>query len=467
MCNKNVANSSIMCKIKYKSEDTKMYTREDILRLAKESDVRYVRLQFTDMLGTVKNVEIPVGNLDRALDNDIMFDGSSIKGFVRIDEADMYLYPDLNTWLVLEWEKSPVGKVARLICDVYKSDRTPYEGDPRFILKRNLLELKKLGFDKFNVGVEPEFFLFKLDASGKPTMEFSDLGGYFDLSPIDGSEDVRRDIVLELQRMGFEMEVSHHEVAYGQHEINFHFDNALEACDNIQTFKVLVKNVARRHGYHATFMPKPVEGINGSGMHSNLSISDSKGNNVFHDVNSANGLSEIALQFIAGIMKHAQSFGLVCNPIVNSYKRLVPGYEAPVYIAWSDSNRSTMIRIPAARGKGQRIEVRSVDPAANPYLAMSVMLSAGLDGIKTKLTALNPLKKNLFRMSDSERRRMGIKNLPENLREAIEFFEKSDLMRETLGAELFEKLIEAKTREWDEYKMRITPYELEKYLPII
>ena len=443
-----------------------MYTREEILKLAKESDVRYVRLQFTDMLGTVKNVEIPVTNLSKALDNDIMFDGSSVKGFVRIDEADMYLYPDLNTWLVLEWEKSPVGKVARLICDVYKTNRTPYEGDPRYVLKRNLLELKALGFDKFNVGVEPEFFLFKLDASGKPTMEFSDLGGYFDLSPIDGSEDVRRDIVLELQRMGFEMEVSHHEVAFGQHEINFHFDNALEACDNIQTFKVLVKNVARRHGYHATFMPKPVQGINGSGMHSNLSISTADGKNAFYDVNSENGLSDVALKFIAGVMKHAQSFGLVCNPIVNSYKRLVPGYEAPVYIAWSDSNRSTMIRIPAARGKGQRIEIRSVDAAANPYLAMSVLLASGIDGIKNDLTALNPLKKNLFKMSETERRRLGIKNLPENLKEAIDFFEKSELMKASLGDELFEKYLEAKNREWDEYKMKVTQWELDKYLPI-
>ena len=444
-----------------------MYSRSDILRLAKENDVRYVRLQFTDMLGTVKNVEIPVSNLEKALDNDIMFDGSSVKGFVRIDEADMYLYPDLNTWLVLEWEKAPVGKVARLICDVYKSNRVPYEGDPRYILKKNLQKLKDLGFDKFNVGVEPEFFLFKLDSNGRPTMEFSDLGGYFDLSPIDGSEDVRRDIVLELQKMGFDMEVSHHEVAYGQHEINFHFDNALEACDNIQTFKVLVKNVARRHGYHATFMPKPVEGINGSGMHSNLSISDALGKNVFYDESKENGLSDIALKFIAGVMKHAQSFGLICNPIVNSYKRLVPGYEAPVYIAWSDSNRSTMIRIPASRGKGQRIEVRSVDPSANPYLAISVLLASGLDGIRNDMTALLPLKKNLFRMSDSERRRIGIKNLPENLKEAIDYFEKSELMKEAVGDELFDKLLEAKNREWDEYKMKVTAWELDKYLPII
>lgn len=447
----------------------KNYTRTDILRLAKENDVRYVRLQFTDMLGTVKNVEIPVTNLERALANEIMFDGSSIQGFVRIDEADMYLYPELSSWLVLEWEtlSQNAGKVARLICDVYKTDRTPYEGDPRFILKRNVLEMKKLGFDKFNVGVEPEFFLFKLDAKGKPTMEFSDLGGYFDLAPVDGSEDVRRDIVLELEKMGFDMEVSHHEVAFGQHEINFHFDNALEACDNIQTFKVLVKNVARRHGYHATFMPKPIQGINGSGMHSNVSLSDKDGNNLFYDPNTEHQLSKTALCFIGGVMKHAQEFCLVTNPTVNSYKRLVPGYEAPCYISWSDANRSTMIRIPAARGKSTRIEVRSVDPSANPYLAMSGLLAAGLDGIRNEMDGLSPIKKNLFKMSDVERKRLGIKNLPESLKEAIEFFSNSDLMKETIGEVLHSKLIEAKTKEWDEYKMRISQWELDKYLPII
>ena len=444
-------------------------TRADILKSAKENDVRYIRLQFTDMLGTVKNVEIPINNLEKALANEVMFDGSSIQGFVRIDEADMYLYPDLSTWLILEWETTPsaAGKVARLICDIYTTSHVPFEGDPRFILKRNLAELKKLGYDKFNVGVEPEFFLFKLDEHGKPTMEFSDLGGYFDLAPIDGSEDVRRDIVLELEKMNFEMEVSHHEVAYGQHEINFHFDNALEACDNIQTFKILVKNVARRHGYHATFMPKPVQGINGSGMHTNCSISDVEGNNLFYDPNTENQLSQTALRFIAGVMKHAQEFALLTNPTVNSYKRLVPGYEAPCYISWSDANRSTMIRIPAARGKATRVEVRSVDPSANPYLAMSALLAAGLDGIRSEIDGISPIKKNLFKMSEQERKRLGIRNLPESLREAIENFSNSTMMKEAIGEILWSKLIEAKTKEWDEYKMKVTQWELDKYLPII
>ncbi len=445
----------------------KNYTRADVLRIAKEKDVRYIRLQFTDMIGTVKNVEIPVSNLERALANEIMFDGSSIEGFVRIDEADMYLYPDLSTWLILEWEKLNGAKVARLICDVYTCKREPYEGDPRRILKNNLNYLKSFGFDKFNVGVEPEFFLFKLDSKGTPTLEFSDLGGYFDMSPIDGSEDVRRDIVLELEKMGFDMEVSHHEVAYGQHEINFHFDNALEACDNIQTFKVLVKNVARRHGYHATFMPKPIQGINGSGMHSNLSLSDASGTNLFYDPHTDNQLSDLAKKFIAGIMKHASEFALLTNPIVNSYKRLVPGYEAPCYISWSDENRSTMIRIPASRGRSTRIEVRSVDPSANPYLAMSALLRGGLYGIEHDLEVPLPLRKNLFKLSDSERRKLGIKNLPENLSDAISAFQGSSLMKETVGDILYLKLIEAKTREWDDYKKIITQWELSKYLPII
>jgi glutamine synthetase len=310
--------------------------------------------------------------------------------------------------------------------------------------------MRDLGFEKFNVGVEPEFFLFKLDEKGKPTMEFSDLGGYFDLAPIDGSEDVRRDIVLELEKMGFEMEVSHHEVAFGQHEINFHFDNALEACDNIQTFKIVVKNVARRHGYHATFMPKPIQGINGSGMHTNCSLSND-GVNLFYDPKTENQLSDTALKFIAGVMKYAQEFALLTNPTINSYKRLVPGFEAPCYISWSDANRSTMVRIPAARGNATRIEVRSVDPSANPYLAMAGLLASGLEGIKNDLNSLTPVKKNL----------------PESLKEAIDSFSNSSLMKETVGDFLYAKLIEAKHREWDEYKIRVTSYELEKYLPII
>lgn len=439
-------------------------TKEQILKSAMLNDVRFIRLQFTDMIGTVKNVEIPVNNLERALDNEMMFDGSSILGFVRISEADMYLYPDYNTWLILEWEKINEGKVARLICDVYTSSKVPFESDPRYILKRNLNILKSMGISKFNVGVEPEFFLFKLDAKGNPTLELSDHGGYFDLAPIDQSEDVRRNIVLELVKMGFKMEVSHHEVAYGQHEINFQYDNAIEACDNIQTFKIVVKNVSKRHNFHATFMPKPIQGINGSGMHTNCSLSNDDGNNLFFDPNGIHGLSELALQFIAGVMKHAASFSLITNPLVNSYKRLVPGYEAPCYIAWSDANRSTMIRIPASRGRSTRMELRSVDPSANPYLAMSVILAAGIDGINNKLNSISPIKKNLFKMTDKERKQMGIKSLPSSLYEAIQNFKNSELMKQTLGEDLFEKIIEAKEKEWDKYKVTVSQWELDNYL---
>ena len=440
-----------------------MITKEMILKSAKENAVKYIRLQFTDMVGTIKNVEIPINNLEKALDNEMMFDGSSILGFVRIDEADMYLYPDYNTWLIMEWEKAPYGKVARLICDVYKSDKTPFEGDPRYILKRNLKAAYKMGFDKFNVGVEPEFFLFKLDQSGHPTNEFSDVGGYFDLAPVDSSEDVRRNIVLELTKMGFNMEVSHHEVAFGQHEVNFEYDNALEACDNIQTFKLVVKNVARRHGYHATFMPKPVSGINGSGMHTNLSLSKD-GKNAFFDPKSENQLSATALKFISGIMKHAKEFTFITNPTVNSYKRLVPGFEAPSYISWSDANRSTMIRIPATRGKSTRIEVRSVDPTTNPYLGMSVLLASGLDGITSDLPIVSPIKRNLFKLSKRELRRLKINELPSDLHEALVSFKKSKLMEESIGENLFLKLIELKKTEWDEFRTYVTDWELNKYL---
>lgn len=445
----------------------KNYTRVDILEEAKKNDVRYVRLQFTDMLGTVKNVEIPVTNLERALSNEIMFDGSSIQGFVRIDEADMYLYPDLSTWLILEWEDLKVGKVARLICDVYTTKHVPYEGDPRYILKRNLLHLKDLGYDKFNVGVEPEFFLFKLDAHGRPTMEFSDHGGYFDLAPIDGSEDVRRDIVLELEKSGFTVEASHHEVAPSQNEINFEFSNIVEACDKVQTFKLVVKNVARRHNLHATFMPKPIANINGSGMHTNCSLADLDGNNAFYDPNDEIGLSLVARQWITGILTHSKNFCAITNPTINSYKRLVPGYEAPCYVSWSEHNRSVMIRIPATRGKTTRTEIRSVDNTANPYLAVAVILASGLDAIENNLPLIDPINENLFALTPTERKNLGVSNLPDNLKEAIDLLKEDKLMKETLGDHIFNKFIEYKTREWDEFRKTVTEWEIKRYINII
>lgn len=443
------------------------YTKEMIKKEAESQNVRYIMMQFTDMLGTVKSVEIPVSSLDKALNNEIMFDGSSVEGFVRIQEADMFLHPDLGTWLVMDFEEIRHGKIARFICDVYDTHGVSFKGDPRSILKKNLEEMKKYGFDKFNIGVEPEFFLFKLDDKNNPTIEVSDLGSYFDFSFNTSSEQCRREIVLELEKLGFNMEVAHHEVSPGQHETNFCFDNALEACDNIQTFKMVVKNVARRYNLHASFMPKPIAGINGSGMHTNCSLSDKDGNNLFYDKGSKNGLSDICHKFIAGIIKHARGFCLVTNPTVNSYKRLVPGYEAPCYISWSDSNRSTMIRIPAPRGKGTRVEVRSVDPSCNPYLAMSVLLASGIDGIKNNLECESPIYDNVFTMTREEREAVGIYNLPENLKDAIKEFKKDEIGKVALGEHVCNKLVIAKTKEWDEYRVYVTDWEIKKYLPLI
>lgn len=440
-----------------------MKTRNDIIQSIKDNDVKYIRLMFTDMLGIIKSVEVPSTKIDKVLNNEQMFDGSSIEGFVRIQEADMFLYPDLNTWLILPWEKLKEGSVARLICDVYRPDGTPFEGDPRYILKKSLSYMKELGFSKFNVGVEPEFFLFKLNDNQKSTLEFTDQGGYFDLAPLDASVDCRRDITLELQKLGFIIEASHHEVAQSQHEINFQFDNALEACDNIQTFKLVVKNIARRHGFHATFMPKPILGINGSGMHTNISLADQDGQNGFYDKNTKNKLSLIAHQFISGILYHAKSMCLLTNPTVNSYKRLVPGYEAPCYISWSEQNRSTMIRIPASRGNATRVEVRSVDCTANPYLAMSVILHAGLFGIENKLN-IKPIEKNLFQLTKLERKALGVENLPSNLKHAIDLFEPSDFIQNVIGKHLTEKLIDAKKKEWESYRVYVSPWEINHYM---
>lgn len=438
------------------------YTREDITRLAKEENVKYIRLQFTDILGTIKNVEIPVSQLEKALDNKMMFDGSSIEGFVRIEESDMYLYPDLSTWVIFPWT-SEKGKVARLICDIYNTDGTPFDGDPRANLKRILQEAKDLGFTNFNLGPEPEFFLFKLDANGEPTLELNDKGGYFDLAPTDLGENCRRDIVLELEEMGFEIEASHHEVAPGQHEIDFKYADAISACDNIQTFKLVVKTIARKHGLHATFMPKPLFGVNGSGMHCNVSLF--KGNeNAFYDKDGKQELSKTAEQFIAGIIKHAPSFTAITNPTVNSYKRLVPGYEAPCYVAWSSKNRSPLVRIPASRGISTRVEVRSVDPAANPYLALAVLLKAGLDGIKNELTPPAPVDRNIYVMTKEEREEEGIVDLPATLYAALEILKADPVMSSALGDHILEHFVEAKEIEWDMFRTQVHPWEREQYM---
>ncbi len=438
------------------------YTREDILRLADEQNVKFIRLQFTDILGTIKNVEIPVSQLEKALDNKMMFDGSSIEGFVRIEESDMNLYPDLDTWVVFPWTAEK-GKVARLICDIYNPDGTPFDGDPRNNLKRVLSQMEELGFTDFNLGPEPEFFLFKLDVEGEPTLELNDNGGYFDLAPTDLGENCRRDIVLELEEMGFEIEASHHEVAPGQHEIDFKYASALRACDDIQTFKLVVKTIARKHGLHATFMPKPLFGVNGSGMHCNMSLFN-KGENAFYDTKGDLELSDTARQFLAGIIKHATSFTAITNPTINSYKRLVPGYEAPCYVAWSAQNRSPLIRIPASRGMSTRVEVRSVDPAANPYLAMSVLLAAGLDGIKNKLEAPAPIDRNIYVMDKQEREEAGIVDLPATLHAALEELKANEVITTALGGHITEHFIEAKEIEWDMFRTQVHPWEREQYM---
>ncbi|WP_147532235.1 type I glutamate--ammonia ligase [Bacillus marasmi] len=440
----------------------KNYTKEDIFRMAKEENVKFIRLQFTDILGTIKNVEIPVSQLEKALDNKMMFDGSSIEGFVRIEESDMYLYPDLSTWVIFPWTAEK-GKVARLICDIYNSDLTPFEGDPRNNLKRVLNEMKELGFTNFNLGPEPEFFLFKLDQQGEPTLELNDNGGYFDLAPTDLGENCRRDIVLELEEMGFEIEASHHEVAPGQHEIDFKYADALTACDQIQTFKLVVKTIARKHGLHATFMPKPLFGVNGSGMHCNLSLFKD-GQNAFYDTSKNLELSDDALHFIAGIIKHAHSFTAVTNPTVNSYKRLVPGYEAPCYVAWSARNRSPLIRIPASRGLSTRVEVRSVDPAANPYLAMAVLLKAGLDGIKNKITPPAPVDRNIYVMTKEERIEAGIDDLPATLAMALENLQADEVITAGLGSHILEHFVEAKEIEWDMFRTTVHQWERDQYM---
>ena len=438
------------------------YTKEDILTIVKDQDVKFIRLQFTDIFGILKNVSITVEQLEKALDNKCMFDGSSIEGFVRIEESDMYLRPDVNTFVIFPWGPQ-TGKVARLICDVYNPDGTPFDGDPRYVLKRALNKALEMGYDTFNVGPECEFFLFLTDNEGNPTMITHDNAGYFDLGPVDLGENARRDMCLVLEEMGFEIEASHHEVAPGQHEIDFKYNDALTTADAILTFKLVVKTIAHRHGLHATFIPKPIFGINGSGMHTNVSLFKN-GKNTFYDENGPLQLSNEAYWFIGGLMRHMKSCAAVTNPIVNSYKRLVPGYEAPVYIAWSARNRSPLIRIPASRGASTRLELRSPDPSCNPYLALAVILAAGLDGIKNKIQPPPSIDRNIFEMSDGQRNADGIDSLPGSLEEAINEMVKSELVKEVLGSHIFNKFVEAKRGEWDSYRTQISQWEIDQYL---
>ena len=437
------------------------YSKEDIIKLVEENDVEFIRLQFTDIFGILKNVAIPKNQLKKALDNQMMFDGSSIDGFARIEESDMYLRPDLDSFVIFPWNQQS-GKTARLICDVYRTDGTPFEGDPRYILKKAVAEAAKLGYI-FNVGPECEFFLFNLDENGAPTTNSNDKAGYFDLGPNDLGESARRDMVHTLEEMGFVIEASHHECAPAQHEIDFKYGEAVKTADSIMTFKLAVQTIAKKHGLHATFMPKPKANMCGSGMHVNMSL-EKDGKNIFDDPEGKDGLSKEAYYFIAGLMKHINGIVAITNPLVNSYKRLVPGYEAPVYIAWSAKNRSPLIRIPASRGKGTRVELRNPDPTANPYLTLAVCLMAGLDGIKNKLEPCDSVDANIYAMSKKERREKNIENLPDTLYDAVKQLEKDDYIRDFLGEETAEKYIEAKKSEWKAYKVTVSKWEIEEYL---
>ena len=437
------------------------YTKSDIYRLVEEEDVEFIRLQFTDIFGNLKNVAVTTSQLEKVLDNKCLFDGSSIEGYARIEESDMYLYPDLDTFEIFPWRPQQ-GKVARFLCDVYRPDGTPFEGDPRIILKKVINEAEQLGYT-FDVGPECEFFLFDLKENGEPTNQTLEQGGYFDVGPLDSGENARREMVLTLEDMGFEIESSHHEIAPAQHEIDFKYDDALKTADNIMTFKLVVRTIAKRHGLHATFMPKPKYGINGSGMHINMSI-QKDGKNIFDNPKGKIGLSEDAYYFIAGLLKHMDGITAITNPIVNSYKRLVPGYEAPVYVAWSAASRSPLIRIPSGRGNSTRVELRSPDPAANPYLALAVCLAAGLDGIKNKLTPPESVDKNIAAMTKEELQQYNIKYLPANLKEAIIALEQCEFAKNVLGTHTFTKYIQAKQEEWNQYIMQVSQWEIDQYL---
>ncbi len=436
------------------------YTKEEILRLVRDEDIQFIRMQFTDIFGQMKNVAITASQIEKALAGQVMMDGSSIEGFVRIEESDQYLWPELDTFAILPW-RPQYGKVARLICDVHNPDGTPFVGDPRGVLKRVLARAGELGFT-FNVGPELEFFLFQTDDDGNPTTKTSDEAGYFDLGPLDHGESTRREICLCLEEMGFEIEASHHEVAAGQHEIDFKYTEALQAADNIMTFKLAVKTLAQKNGLHATFMPKPVHGAAGSGMHVNMSLFRD-GQNAFFDGADPRGLSPLAYQFIAGLLEHVQGFCAVTNPLVNSYKRLVPGYEAPCHLAWSTGNRSALIRIPTPRGAGTRVELRSPDPSCNPYLAFAACLAAGLDGIQRRLTPPAESNENLYAIA-ADLEAQGVRRLPASLEAAIHALEADSVVTAALGSHVTDQYVTGKLREWEEYRTQVTQWELDRYL---
>ncbi len=435
---------------------------KSILAECEKHNVHFLRLQFTDIDGIIKNVEVPESQFEKALDGRVMFDGSSIEGFTRIEESDMVLIPDLETFAVFPWVTEH-GRVGRLVCDVVNPDSSPFPGCPRTLLKRQVERAKKMGYNVM-AGPEAEFFLFQVDASGNPVTETHDKGSYFDLSPVDRGEEARRDVALVLESMGYEVEAAHHEVAPGQHEIDFKYADAVKTADNIVTFRFVVKKVALSHGLHATFMPKPLSDVNGSGMHMNMSLFTLSGDNAFDAPEGEDGLSSCARGFIAGLLQHARAFVAVTNPLVNSYKRLVPGHEAPINVAWSEKNRSPLIRVPARKGVEARCEVRVPDPSCNPYLALSVLLAAGLDGIEKGLDCGKPVNENIFKMSKREKSRRKISHLPSSLFEALNSLEKDNVVIEALGEHIYEHFMFNKRREWEEYIKVIHHWEIERYL---
>ena len=439
-------------------------TNKDILKLVKKKKVAFIRLWFTDVLGFLKSFDMPVEELAGAMKDGMGFDGSSIEGFSRIEESDMIVKPDPDTFQIIPWikEKRPV---ARMFCNVVEPGGKPFEGDPRYVLKRNLAEARRMGFTNFNVGPELEYFYFR-NSGGT---EILDKGGYFDLTPMDVGQDLRRKTVLMLEKVGIEVEYWHHEVASSQHEIDLRYKEALKMADNVMTYRTVVKEVAMQHNLYATFMPKPIYGINGSGMHTHMSLSKGK-KNTFFDRNDKLHLSKTAKYFIAGILKHSREICSVCCQWVNSYKRLVPGYEAPVYVSWAQRNRSALVRVPVYKpGKenATRVELRNPDPACNPYLAFSVMLAAGLEGIKKKYKLPKEVTNNIYKMTDKERDKAGIECLPDDLFEAVKITEKSALVKKALGDKVFEYFIRNKKDEWDEYRKQVTKHEKERYLAIL
>ncbi|MBP0979191.1 MAG: type I glutamate--ammonia ligase [Oscillospiraceae bacterium] len=439
------------------------FSEEKIIELIKTNNINFIRLQFVDIFGIQKNVLISSNQIKKALSGQIMIDGSSIEGFVRVNESDQYLKPDINTFMILPWE-SENGKVARFICDVYNPDGSNFIGDPRSVLKKALKKASDKGYI-FNVGPECEFFLFQLDKENRPSTKTNDEASYFDLGPLDRGENVRQKICLALEELGFEIEAAHHEVAAGQHEIDFKYTDALRAADNIMTFKLAVKTIAQKNNLHATFMPKPIFGVCGSGMHINMSIFKNN-QNIFFDINNKKKLSKTAYNFIAGLINHIDAITAITNPLVNSYKRLVPGYEAPCFSAWSTGNRSALIRVPTARGQSTRLELRSPDPSCNPYLAFAVCLEAGLDGIDKNLEPPKEIIKNIYDMNETDLIKHNIKKLPDSLISAIEFLKQDKVIINALGPHVFSQYVVGKQREYKEYITRISNWEINKYITL-